>query len=75
MAGSFSVSFISYQTLFEKYRPNEISGTFAKFETYRAIISSRLGSINPYTGRSSQGSDGFAKGYGRYAQDVLIPAL
>lgn len=74
MAGSFSVSFISYQTLFEKYKPNEISGTFAKFENYRQTISSRLGSINPYTGGVA-GSDGFAKGYGRYAQDVLIPAF
>jgi len=74
MAGTFSVSFISYNTLFESYKPNEISRTFAKFETYRGIISSRLGSINPYTG-GLVGSDGYAAGYGRYAQDVLIPAF
>lgn len=74
MAGTFSVSFISYKTLFESYKPNEISATFAKFENYRAIISSRLGSINKYTG-GLVGSDGYAAGYGRYAQDVLIPAF
>jgi cell surface protein SprA len=74
MSGTFSVSFLSLQTLFEKYKPNEISGTFYKFEQYRAIISQRLGNINPYTG-NLVGSDGYAKGYGRYAQDVLIPAF
>ncbi|HEY4064618.1 MAG TPA: cell surface protein SprA [Puia sp.] len=74
LAGTFSVSFISFQTLFEKYKPNEISNTFEKFENYRAIISSRLGNINPYTG-GLIGTDGYAKGYGRYAQDVLIPAF
>lgn len=74
MAGTFSVSFISFQTLFEKYKPNELSQTFEKFENYRAIISSRLGNINPYTGGLA-GQDGYAKGYGRYAQDVLIPAF
>lgn len=74
MAGTFSVSFISFQTLFEKYKPNELSATFQKFESYRSIISDRLGAINPYS-QGLQGSDGFAKGYGKYAQDVLIPAF
>ncbi len=74
MAGTFSVSFISFQTLFEKYQPDQISATFQKFENYRAIISNRLGAENPYS-QGLQGSDGFAKGYGRYAQDVLIPAF
>jgi cell surface protein SprA len=74
IAGTFSVSFISYKTLFEKYRPDQISKTFQRFETYRQIISQRLGAINPYTGGLS-GGDGYAVGYGRYAQDVLIPAF
>ncbi len=74
VAGTFSVSFISFSTLFEKYKPNELSTTFQKFENYRAVISSRLGNINPYTG-GLIGTDGYAKGYGRYAQDVLIPAF
>lgn len=74
MAGTFSISFISFNTLFEKYKPNELSSTFQKFENYRAIISQRLGSINKYTG-GLVGSDGYALGYGKYAQDVLIPAF
>jgi cell surface protein SprA len=74
MAGTFTVSFLSFQTLFEKYQPNELSGTFQKFENNRAVISQRLGVLNPYTG-SLVGTDGYAKGYGKYAQDVLIPAF
>jgi cell surface protein SprA len=74
MAGTFSISFISYKTLFAKYRPDQISATFQRFENYRQIISQRLGAINPYTG-GLMGADGYAVGYGRYAQDVLIPAF
>jgi cell surface protein SprA len=73
-AGSFSVSFISVSTLFESSSSNQISSTFQKFENYRAIISGRLGSQNPYSGGQTT-PDGYAKGYGKYAQDVLIPAF
>ena len=74
MSGTFSISFLSFQTLFDKYKPNELSATFVKFENYRAIISNRLGGLNPYT-QGLVGTDGYASGYGRYAQDVLIPAF
>lgn len=79
-AGSFSVSYISFQTLFDKVKPNEVSETFRKFEKNRIILSARLASQNPYskdpnTGNVIQNPDGFYKGYGRYAQDVLLPAF
>jgi cell surface protein SprA len=74
MAGTFSISFISFKTLFLPYQPNQISKTFQEFENYRTIISERVGTINPYTGGLT-GADGYAIGYGRYAQDVLIPAF
>ena len=74
LAGTFSISFISFKTLFVKYEPNQISKTFQQFENYRTIISNRVGTINPYTGGLT-GADGYAIGYGRYAQDVLIPAF
>ena len=48
--GTFSVSFISFQTLFKKFNPNELTQTFLQFESYRTIISARLGSKNPYSG-------------------------
>jgi len=73
-SGSFSISFISLQTLFEKFQPDEVTKTFLKFESYRQIISERVGSVNPYSYGQIQ-SDGFYKGYNRYAQDVLIPAF
>lgn len=66
--GSFSMSFISFQTLFQKFNPEQVSATFQKFEANRAILSKRLGELNPYNGGSTTG-------YGLYAQDVLIPSF
>jgi cell surface protein SprA len=73
--GSFSISYISYQTLFGKFDPNEVTTTFKKFEEYRARLSQRLGKANPYTQGAPVGADGYIQGYGRYAQDVVIPAF
>jgi cell surface protein SprA len=73
--GSFSVSYISYQTLFDKFDPNEVSETFRKFEANRALLSQRLAKTNPYQGGVVDPSTGYGAGYGRYAQDVLIPAF
>lgn len=73
-SGGFSVSYISFKTLFYKHRPNEISQTFINFETNRLAISKRLAGTNKYY-NGDVTSDGFAKGYGRYSQDVLIPAF
>ncbi|HWJ90067.1 MAG TPA: cell surface protein SprA, partial [Flavisolibacter sp.] len=75
-AGSFSISYISYQTLFTKFDPNELSETFRQFEANRAILSQRLGKKNVYVPNpATPGPDGYVEGYGRYAQDVLIPAF
>ncbi|WP_345253023.1 cell surface protein SprA [Flaviaesturariibacter amylovorans] len=72
--GSFSISYISYQTLFTKFDPNQVSETFRTFEAYRSQLSQRLGRENPYaSGNPNQG--GYVEGYGRYAQDVVIPAF
>ncbi|MFN2457264.1 MAG: cell surface protein SprA [Chitinophagaceae bacterium] len=72
--GSFSISYISYQTLFEKFDPQEISQTFRQFEANRTLLSQRLGKENIYA-PDNPNPDGFVPGYGRYAQDVLIPAF
>jgi cell surface protein SprA len=73
-AGGFSVSYISFSTLFDKNNPNEISATFKKFQDYRLIMSQRAAAANPYyTGGTN--ADGFAKGYNRYSMDVLIPSF
>ncbi len=72
--GSFSMSYISYQTLFEDFNPNEISATFKQFEANRILLSERLKGLNSYA-PGTQTADGYFVGYGRYAQDVLIPAF
>ena len=74
--GSFSVSYISYQTLFTKFNPSVISETFKEFESNRAILSKKLSGLNPYQGGTIDPNDpNYFQGYGRYAQDVVIPAF
>ena len=78
-SGGFSISYISFGTLFDSYNPNEISATFKKFQDYRQVISTRVAEANPYWKALAPGqqftADGYAKGYGRYSQDVLLPAF
>ncbi len=78
-SGSFSISYIAFQTLFEKVNPNEVSESFRRFQDYRIILSQRLAQENPYWNALPDDekflSDGFYNGYSRYAQDVLIPAF
>jgi cell surface protein SprA len=74
--GSFSISFISYQTLFSKFDPNEVSEIFKRFEENRVTLSNRLGSQNKYyADPTNRTPDGYVRGYGRYQQDVLIPSF
>ena len=72
--GGFTVSYISFQTLFKKTNPNQISQTFNEFQSNRIVIAKRLATANPYWNQTFQG-DGFPTGYGRYQQDVLLPAF
>ncbi|MEO8710778.1 MAG: cell surface protein SprA [Parafilimonas sp.] len=72
--GGFSVSYISFQTLFKKSDPNQISQTFQTFQNNRLVVAKRLASVNPYWNQTYQ-VDGFPTGYGRYQQDVLLPAF
>ncbi|MBS1656296.1 MAG: cell surface protein SprA, partial [Bacteroidetes bacterium] len=75
-AGSFSISYISYKTLFTHFDPNQVSETFRTFENYRILLSERLGKSNTYNGASpTPGADGYYQGYGRYSQDVILPAF
>jgi cell surface protein SprA len=72
--GSFSISYISFQTLFAPFDPNVVSGTFKQFEGNRKALSTRLATINPYQAGGVD-PDGYAKGYGRFAQEVVIPSF
>lgn len=75
--GSFSVSYISFQTLFRKFNPDQTSETFQQFEANRRQMSLRVAQLNPHwiDNGSPIATDGFAEGYSRYAQDVLIPSF
>lgn len=74
--GGFSVSYISFQTLFKKSDPNQISNTFKKFQDNRLIVANRLAKANPYWNQApTYQADGFPTGYGRYQQDVLLPSF
>lgn len=79
VAGSFSVTYISFQTMFGKFKPNEVTQTFQRFQENRIILSQRNAEKNKYwqdlPANQKFLSDGFYTGYGRYAQDVLIPAF
>ena len=70
---------IAFNTLFDKSNPNEISETFKRFQDYRLITSKRVAETNPYwqglPASEKFKPDGYAKGYSRYAQDVLIPSF
>ena len=74
--GSFSVSYIAFQTLFKKFDPNVLSQTFLQFESNRSVLSKKLSGLNNYQGGVVDPNDpDYFKGYGRYAQDVIIPAF
>ena len=72
--GTFSISFISWRTAFNKNNEDFSSETFAKFRNYRNEISKRIAAQNPnYSGLID--STGFPEGYGSTSQEVLIPAF
>lgn len=72
--GSFSMSIITWRTAFSKEdKTTRSSEAFEQFLNNRAVISSRLMQENP----NSIGlmPDGFADGYSKASQEVVIPAF
>ncbi|RPD38878.1 cell surface protein SprA [Chitinophaga barathri] len=80
-AGGFEITFIAIKTMWGKIdTENGISQTFKNFEGFRQRVSERLGNENPYSQDPSlpkydPKDPTYRYGYGRYAQDVLIPAF
>lgn len=70
--GDYSISFFSFPTSFKKDKPGSSANLFKQFEANRAIISQRLGAANP---NSSGSVNGFADGYGKRSQDVVIASF
>jgi cell surface protein SprA len=77
--GSFSISFMAVKTMFSKFDPNQTSEIFNKFQSYRKILSERLGQQYPNYAQLGVSNpvqaDGYYYGYNRYATDVLIPSF
>ena len=77
--GSFNISYVAFKTMFTKYDPNQTSEIFNTFQTYRKVLSTRLG--KEFGGYQQLGvnnpvqPDGYYYGYNRYATDVLIPSF
>lgn len=78
-SGGFEITFIAVRTLFGKIDTESgVSSTFRRFENYRKVVSERLGNKNPYnagTPVNDPKDPEYRYGYGRYSQDVLIPAF
>ncbi len=72
-SGDYSISIISLGSAFKDKNSARHSALFQQFLANREIISERLGAANP----NSTGTDpeGYADGYSKNSQDVLIPAL
>lgn len=70
--GSFSTTFFALNTLFGTALDEfNVSPLFKRFEDNRAIISDRLSA----NGGTHAIDEGYQEGYGRFQQDVLIPAF
>jgi len=80
--GSYTISYLPVRTLFkETIDANTVSQTFTQFEANRVEIASRLNMDSPFSNNTfynpadSTFDDTFFEGYGRYSQDVLLPAF
>lgn len=71
--GDYSISIISLGTAFKDKNGSTVSSLFNEFMANRQIISNRLGAQNPNS--SGQNAGGFADGYDKNAQDVVVSAF
>jgi cell surface protein SprA len=72
--GSFNITYVALKSMFKNTSVN--SPTFNQFLANRSVISKRLGASNPYTNGVPDPMDtNYAKGYGAFSQDVLIPSF
>ena len=67
--GSYTVSYMSIKTLFDNDK-DQLIEKFKGFEETRKVISQRQG-----TGTHAKDGADYTAGYGRYQQDVLVPAF
>jgi len=71
--GDYSVSFIAIGTAFSEKQGSTVSKLFNQFMVNRQVVSQRLGAQNANSVGSA--SPGFADGYDKNAQDVIVSAF
>ena len=71
--GDYSISFITLGTAFSENPGNTVSKLFNQFMANRSVISQRLGATNTNSAGVERG--GFADGYDKNSQDVIIAAF
>ena len=72
--GDYTISYMSIATAISKISGiDNSSPTFTKFEENRAVISQRLGTLNPNSAKGTGGT--YADGYSQSSQNVIVPAF
>lgn len=71
--GDYSVSIISLGSAFKDKGEDRNSVVFQQFLANRRVISQRLAGENPNSTGAT--TDGFADGYGKTSQEVIVPAF
>ena len=73
--GSFSMSFFTFGTAFDKLDADNSTGTYEKMRSNRLEMANRLARENPYWDGQTVDSTGFPSGYSSSSQDVLHGAF
>jgi cell surface protein SprA len=85
--GSYSISYLGINTLFDSINSDSVSTTFSTFQNIRPLISQRFATeyanvnngeiLGEYTDPLNNDTllAGYAQGYGPYSQNVLLPAF
>jgi len=72
--GRLNMTYFTMRTLFGS-TTEELIDKFDTFENNRVIISDRLAALDTRSNGDHELDDDYQEGYGRYQQDVLIPAF
>lgn len=74
--GSFSMSFLTFGTAFDKIEDDNSTPSYSKMKEYRLTMANRLARENPYADENDIiDSTGYPSGYSSSSQDVLHGAF
>ncbi len=73
--GSFSMSFFTFTTAFDKIAEDNSSDSYTRMKEYRLQVANRLAGDNPYWNGQTIDSTGYPSGYSSSNQDVLLGAF